>query len=78
MVIKYSIVAYYPNEYTNSFHHGDEDDKYHYYLSLSKATKESFTIEDCKTSFLFYIGHVPIVNVSSVLSCLNAFLLRLP
>ena len=26
--IMFSIVADYPNEYTNCFHHGDKDDKY--------------------------------------------------
>ena len=56
----FSIVADYPNEYTNCLHHGDKDDKYYYYLFLPKATKESITNECCQTNCLYYIVYMPI------------------
>ena len=72
-----SIVADYPNEYTNCFHHGDKDDKYYYYLFLSKATKESITNECCQINCLYYIVYMPILNASFLLSVSLIFLLRL-
>ena len=64
-------------EYTNSFHHGVKDDKYYYYLFLSKATKESITNESCQINCLYYIVHMPILNASFLLSVSLIFLLRL-
>ena len=69
--IQLPIVADYPNEYTNSFHHGDKDDKYYYYLFLSKATKESITNESRQINGLNYIIYRPILIASFLLSCLT-------
>ena len=39
--------------YTNCFRRDDKDDKYYYYLSLSKVTKENITNKICKVNCLY-------------------------